>query len=100
MEHHVYFWLKEEFKNPVGHKRMQKALDALGKSPNITHGTWGQPAGTPARPVTDHTWDYGISFHFATMADHEAYQGSDPIHETFSKENKEMWQRVLVMDLA
>ena len=35
MEHHVYFWLKDEFKNEVGGARMEAALAELMKSPNI-----------------------------------------------------------------
>ncbi len=100
MEHHVYFWLKEQYKTDAGRARMEKALNALQKSPNLTKGSWGHPAKTAERSVTDHSWDYGISFHFATMEAHTAYQENDPVHQKFSGENKEMWDRVLVMDLA
>ncbi len=100
MEHHVYFWLKEEFKNEAGRARMEAGLTELAKSPNISKGHWGKPAPTDERPVTDHSWDYGISFHFATMEAHEKYQKADPIHDAFSGPNKEMWAKVMVMDLA
>jgi len=100
MEHHVYFWLKEEFKNETGRARMESALNELVKSPNISKSHWGTPAPTEERPVTDHSWDYGISFHFDTMEAHEKYQKSDPAHDAFSGGNKEMWEKVMVMDLA
>ena len=100
MNHHVYFWLKDEFKNESGYVRMERGLVELAKSPNIATAHWGKPAPTAVRPVTDHSWDYGIAFHFASMEDHEKYQKVDPIHDAFSGGNKEMWAKVLVMDLA
>jgi hypothetical protein len=100
MEHHVYFWLKDEFKNEAGIARMEAALTELAKSPNIAKGHWGKPAPTAERPVTDHSWDYGTSFHFNTMEDHDKYQKADPIHDAFAGGNKEMWAKALVMDLA
>jgi hypothetical protein len=100
MEHHVYFWLKDEFKTEAGAARMEAALAELVKSPNIFKAHWGKPAATESRPVTDHSWDYGISLHFATMEAHEKYQKADPIHDAFSGNHREMWAKVLVMDLA
>jgi hypothetical protein len=100
MEHHVYFWLKDEFKTETDHARMEAALTELIKSPNITKAHWGKPAATELRPVTDHSWDYGISLQFDTMEAHEKYQKADPIHDAFSGGHKDMWARVLVMDLA
>jgi hypothetical protein len=100
MQHHVYFWLKDEFKNEAGFARMEEALNELAKSPNVASAAWGRPAATESRPVTDHTWDYGTSFSFSSMEAHEAYQKADPIHDAFSAGQKEMWAKVLVMDLA
>ncbi len=100
MEHHVYFWLKDEFKNEASRDRMEAALDDLLESPNIAEGIWGKPAPTESRPVTDHSWDYGISLKFDNMVAHEKYQKADPIHDNFSGGQREMWAKVLVMDLA
>ncbi|MGE9268514.1 MAG: Dabb family protein [Verrucomicrobiales bacterium] len=100
MEHHVYFWLKEEYQNEAGRARMEAALEQLVTSPNVARAHWGRPAGTAERPVTDHSWDYGISFHFDSLEAHEKYQKDDPIHDGFSGPNKEMWAKVLVMDLT
>ncbi len=100
MEHHVYFWLKDEFRNDSGRARMEAALDGLAKSTNVSKARWGTPAPTEERPVTDHSWDYGISFEFSTMEAHEQYQKNDPVHDAFSGPNKEMWAKVMVMDLA
>lgn len=100
MEHHVYFWLKEEFQNEAGRARMESALNQLITSKNVAKAHWGRPAATAERPVTDHSWHYGISFHFDSMEDHVAYQENDPIHDEFSGKNREMWEKVLVMDLG
>lgn len=79
---------------------MESALDALMKSPNPSSAHWGRPAPTEERPVTDHSWDYGISLKFATLEDHVKYQKNDPVHDAFSGGHRQMWARVLVMDLA
>jgi len=100
MEHHVYFWLKDEFKNEAGIARIEAALTELAKSPNVAKGHWGKSAPTPERPVTDKSWDYAVSFHFDSLADHTKYQEADAIHDAFSGGHKEMWAKVLVMDLA
>lgn len=79
---------------------MEAALDELMESPNIAEGIWGKPAPTAPRPVTDHSWDYGISLKFDTLLTYEKYQKADLIHDAFSEGHREMWAKVLVMDLA
>ena len=99
MEHHVYFWLKEERKNDADRAAFENGIRELAKSANVGEGTWGKPAPTAERPVTDHSWDYGLSFKFASMDAHNAYQGDDPHHDTFVASFKDWWERVLVLDL-
>lgn len=79
---------------------METALQALTKSPFIAKGHWGKPAATEPRPVTDHSWDYALSYEFDTIEAHDQYQKNDPIHDEFTNGQKEMWSKVLVMDLA
>ena len=55
MEHHVYFWLKEDRLNPGDLETFEKGLKALCLSRNIASFKWGKPAETPERPVTDHS---------------------------------------------
>jgi hypothetical protein len=100
MEHHVYFWLKEERQNPEDLQAFEEGLAALCKSPHIATSYWAVPAGTAERPVTDHSWSYAISLKFATMEDHDRYQEGDPVHDEFISTFKEWWAKVLVMDLA
>lgn len=99
MEHHVYFWLKEERKNAKDIATFEAGLEALCGSVQISASKWGKPAATSARPVTDHSWSYGISLKFATMEAHDAYQGADPHHDEFIGTFKDWWAKVLVMDL-
>ncbi len=100
MEHHVYFWLKEEKKNAADQATFEAGLAKLAESACLSEkGSWGKPAATPVRPVTDHSWSYAISFRFATMEDHDKYHGDDPHHDEFVATFKEWWDRVLVLDL-
>ncbi len=99
MEHHVYFWIKEERKNEADLATFEEGMTKLTESATLEGGRWGKPAPTEERPVTDHSWDYGLSFRFATMEDHNTYQGGDPHHAEFVETFKDWWEKVLVMDL-
>lgn len=99
MEHHVYFWMKDERMNAGDRAAFEAGMTKLQESPTLARGKWGKPAATEERPVTDHSWDYGLSFHFATLDDHMKYQGEDPHHTEFVSAFKDWWERVLVMDL-
>ena len=99
MEHHVYFWLKEERQSDGDRAAFEAGLRKLQQSETVASGTWGRSAATEERPVTDHSWDYGISFRFSTMEDHFKYQGDDPHHGEFVESFKGWWAKVLVMDL-
>lgn len=99
MEHHVYFWLKEQRKTEDDRAEFEAGMSRLAESVTLDAGRWGPPAATQARPVTDHSWDYGLSFTFATLDDHERYQSGDPHHKEFVETFKDWWDKVLVMDL-
>ena len=100
MEHHVYFWLKEDRLNDSDCEAFEAGIEALCQSENITSSHWGKPAATSERPVTDHSWNYGISLKFDSMEAHDLYQGSDAVHDLFIESFKDWWAKVLVMDLA
>ncbi len=100
MEHHVYFWMKEERRSEADLAAFEEGMTKLTGSATLEGGIWGKPAATEERPVTDHSWDYGLSFRFATMEDHNAYQGDDPHHAEFVAAFKDWWAKVLVMDLG
>lgn len=98
MQHHVYFWLKPEFKTDAERAELEKGLQLCRDSKPVASGGWGKPAATPARPVTDKTWDYSLYLTFASVEDHNAYQ-IDPDHVVFATEHKHRWEKVVVMDV-
>ena len=99
MQHHVYFTLKDEFRNNEGRARFEKALDFLAGISSIAKAGWGVPADTEVRPVSDRAWDYAIYFSFDSIEDHNAYQ-VDPDHVQFVEENKELWESLTVRDIT
>jgi hypothetical protein len=99
MEHHVYFWLKEEKKNAADQALFEQGLADLFKIKEVAGGRWGKSADTPERLVTDKSFDYGLSMQFDCMADHNVYQ-ADPDHDVFVDAFKDWWQKVLVMDVG
>ena len=98
MIHNVYFWFTDEAKGSV-EREFEAALADLARIDVIQAAHVGQPAATESRPVTDHSWDYAIHFHFASLADHDAYQ-VHPDHDVFVQRCKDWWARVLVLDTA
>ena len=99
MEHHVYFWLKEEYQNDADRAVFEQGLESLFAIGLVAGGRWAVPAEVVLRPVIDQSWDYALSMHFATLADHDSYQ-DDPDHHAFISTFKPWWEKVLVMDLA
>lgn len=98
MEHHVYFWLKEERKNEADLQAFEQGLKKLFSIPGIEKGMWGTPAPVMPRPVIDQSWDYALSMTFASVEAQDAYQ-VDPDHYVFIDSFKDWWERVLVMDV-
>jgi hypothetical protein len=99
MEHHVYFWLKEENQNAADRAVFEQGLANLLTIGLVAGGRWAVPAKVMIRPVIDQSWDYALSMQFASIEDHDAYQ-VDPDHNVFIDTFKDWWAKVLVMDLA
>lgn len=99
MEHHVYFWLKEEHKNATDRAAFEKGLDSLFTIGLVKSGRWAVPAPVMIRPVIDQTWDYATTSQFDSVEDHDAYQ-IDPDHQVFIDSFKHFWEKVQVRDLA
>ncbi len=99
MEHHVYFWLKEENRNATDRAVFEQGLATLFEIDLVAGGRWAVPAKVMERPVIDQSWDYALSMQFATLEDHDAYQVTAD-HQAFINTFKEWWAKVLVMDLA
>lgn len=98
MEHHVYFWLKEEKKDSEGRGSFEEGLRELLKIEEVASGVWAVPAQTAVRPVTENSWDYALSLKFASQVEHDAYQ-IHPKHDVFVDGFKDFWAKVQVMDL-
>ncbi len=98
MQHHVYFWLKEEHKNEADREKFEKGMQLCVDVSSVKSGGWGKQAATPERPVTDKTWDYALYCSFDSVEDHNAYQ-VDPQHDVFVDGCKDMWDNVVIMDV-
>ena len=99
MDHHVYFWLKDEHKNDADRATFEKELTALLKIHLVAGGRWAVPANVMPRPVIDQSWDYALAMQFADVVNHDAYQ-IDPDHQVFIDGFKDWWVQVQVKDLA
>jgi hypothetical protein len=99
MEHHVYFWLKDERKNEADRAEFEKGLAALFDIETVKGGVWSVPAKVMPRPVIDQSWDYATSMQFASVEEQDAYQ-VDPLHDEFIAAFKDWWAQVQVRDLA
>lgn len=98
MEHHVYFWLKEDRKTEADRAAFEAGLEALFDIHHVAEGRWGTPAPVMVRPVMDQSWDYALSMTFDSVKAQDAYQ-EDPDHHVFIESFKDMWEKVLVMDM-
>jgi hypothetical protein len=99
MDHHVYFWLKDEFKNAEHRATFEKGLDTLFEVDLAQGGRWAVPANVMLRPVVDQSWDYALTMQFDTVEAQDAYQ-VHPRHQDFLDAFKETWAQVQVKDLA
>lgn len=97
LEHHVYFWLKEDRRNEANRAAFEAGLDKLLEIETVRGGLWGPPAPTPERPVTDHSFDYALSLRFDDLAAHDSYQDC-PAHDDFIRDFKDWWDKVMVRD--
>src|SRR6478609_2788799 len=99
MDHHVYFWLKEENQNPTDRARFEEGLATLFEIDGVAGGRWAVPAKLAPRPVLDQSWDYALAVQFDSVEQHDAYQVA-PIHLQFLANFKDWWKQVQVKDLA
>ena len=99
MDHHVYFWLKEEFQSQESRRAFEQGLAGLFEMDLVAGGRWAVPAKLAARPVLDQSWDYALTMQFAGIEQHDAYQ-IEPAHLAFIEKFKDRWAQVQVKDLA
>ncbi len=93
--HTVFFWLKNP-DSSADRQALRAGLDTLKAIPNISAAYIGAPAAT-RRPVIDSSYDWSITFVFATAAHQDIYQ-DHPIHLEFITTCAHLWERVQVYD--
>ena len=96
--HQVYFWLAPGL-DSAARADFVAGMRGLSDAPTVGHVTVGTPAATPARDVTDNTFDYFLTLHFEDVAAHDAYQVSD-VHEAFVAAHAAKFREVRVFDGA
>ena len=94
--HSVYFWLKKSI-SPSEEKEFLKFFEALRKIPGVKSLTFGKPAPTTKREVTDNSFDYNLIVTFARMEDINSYE-THPEHLKAAGEFSKYWVRVQVRD--
>lgn len=99
LEHHVYFWLKEDKCNEDCMAEFRKALERLIGIPGVVRGLVGVPAPVKPRPVVDISYQFGLSLAFESIGDHDAYQSSLE-HVKFLETYRSWWKEVKIFDLA
>ena len=98
MNHHVYFWLKDEHLNEIDRAIFERRLSELFHIRWVTGGRWAVPAKVGERPVVDQSWHYALTMEFANLEGHDAYQ-NDEVHLEFVETFRDWWEKVIVHDL-
>ena len=96
MTHSVYFWLKEGISDDE-RAVFEAGLKGLFAIDEIDSGSFGKPAGTLERPVTDHSFSYSLILNFKSVDDHNVYQ-DHPEHHRFVENCQQYWERAVVYD--
>ena len=96
--HHVFFWLK----NPgsqADRGKLIAGLRLLRGIPVIRKLEIGIPAPTERRDVVDASYDVSELMFFDNAADQKIYQ-DHPIHQHFVTSCADLWDKVVVYDMA
>ena len=96
--HNVYFWLGKDL-SPDERALFEREIGRLPEISYLEGGFAGAPAPTEERPVTDHSFDFALSLHFKSLADHDFYQKECQDHARFVQNCKGLWERVVIYDL-
>ena len=94
--HQVYFWLDPEL-DEAARADFVAGMRGLAAAPTVRRVTVGTAAATPARDVTDNTFDYFLTLHFDDAAGHDAYQVSE-VHQAFVATHETKFREVRVYD--
>lgn len=94
--HSVYFWLKKGL-TASEEKDFLKFFQALKDVPVTKTLTFGKPAPTTTRDVTDNTFDYNLIITFQKLEDINVYE-THPQHLKAAQQYSKYWERVQVRD--
>lgn len=94
--HSVYFWLKKGL-SKADEQDFLTFFDILKKLPGVKTLTYGKPAGTTTRPVTDNTFDYNLIVTFDSLDTIKIYE-THPDHLKGAAAFSKYWDRVQVRD--
>jgi len=96
VRHNVFFWLDESLTDEQK-LSFEGGLKALFEIDVVANGSFGKPAGTPERPVTQNTFDYALVLEFDSVEQHNAYQVHDE-HTVFVDQFSQWFKQVRVYD--
>jgi len=94
--HSVYFWFKKGI-TISEEKEFLRFFQALKDIPITKTLTYGKPAPTTTRDVTDNTFDYNLIITFEKLEDINAYE-THPEHLKAAQQYSRYWERVQVRD--
>lgn len=95
--HTVFFWLNNPA-NQADRDALRAGLQTLKGIDAIQAAYIGTPADT-RRPVIDHSYDFSLTFIFASKEAHDIYQ-EHPTHLEFVANCATLWARVQVYDVV
>jgi hypothetical protein len=96
--HHVFFWLKRPG-SKEDRDLLVAGLRTLRDIPVIRRLLIGLPASTEKRDVVDASYDVSELMYFDNAEDQKSYQ-DHPLHLAFVKSCGELWEKVVVYDMA
>ena len=97
VRHNVYFWLDPALTDEQK-ASFEEGLRALFEIDAVAAGSFGKAAATPARPVTQNTFDYALVLDFESVEKHDAYQ-VHPDHVVFVRDFSPWFREVRVFDV-
>jgi len=97
LAHHVFFWLKNrESKEDLN--KLIAGLRTLEKIETVRSLHIGVPAPVEKRPVVEDSYSVSELIFFDDVEGQNTYQ-THPIHLEFVKNNKDLWEKVVVYDV-
>jgi hypothetical protein len=94
--HSVYFWLKKDISKEEEQDFLQY-FELLKSTPGVASLSFGKPAKTKRRDVTDNSFDYNLVILFNNLQQISIYE-NHPDHLAGAKKYQKYWEKVQVRD--